>query len=799
MASSVLLLFLSLFLSSAGSLIPPRTSFLLNSTERPLVHFSLPDVHNTTTLLLSNDGSTLFVGARDAILSLDVNQQDVIRLKKKVQWSPTEDDINSCQTKGKNPTTDCPNFVHVLQPLNSTHLYACGSYAYSPHNAYIDVESFSILHQNGAKGHCPFSPFQRSTAITIDGELFTATTTDFKGVQPQISRFLSKDHRPDVKLELSSNLLEEPTFVSSSQDPAEGKLYFFFNEVGKEFNYLVKLRISRVAQVCKSDTGGQRILQRKWTSFAKAPVLCQSPKQLLFNIVQDVFTLQPPEGSDAEETLFYGVFTSQWSRSPESAVCVFKLKDIRAVFTSTYKTLDTKTNQWKLLLQKYSHLGKCGLADSPDSDLMLVKTNFLTRDGVKSDNGPILVTSEQQYSRVTVMRTQAANGKYYTVLFLLTESGFLHKVALFDQGARVIEEIQVFTQPQLIKNIIFSSSKGVVYVGTSEGVTAVPVAQCLIYRSCSQCVLARDPLCGWSRTRKICSGLDGNHEDMIQNLENSNVEDECQEENRATEDREVRVPLNEVVRLQCVKPSNLATLTWTSSRFTSLQEELFLQSADGSLSFLATSNTFGSYSCEAEEGGVREVVVRYDVQQTATPRSMKPSFTQGKDEMFEDIATEEPTPAGGQTEDYDEERRIITQKEDPGLKHDFTEESEGHLTPSEAGRTLTKTESSNGGLGLQGGSNLDVTSTSRKESHSLLEPPKQRSYHSELVVVSFLLAACIFLLLLGSLHMWRQKKSGHKSDRLVGPEAGSKTITSMEFCSLSSPEEAGSELKDVQA
>ena len=57
---------------------------LTDSTDRPLALFSLPDVHNTTTLLLSDDGSTLYVGARDAVLSLDVSQSDVISLKKKV-------------------------------------------------------------------------------------------------------------------------------------------------------------------------------------------------------------------------------------------------------------------------------------------------------------------------------------------------------------------------------------------------------------------------------------------------------------------------------------------------------------------------------------------------------------------------------------------------------------------------------------------------------------------------------------------------------------------------------------------
>lgn len=55
-----------------------------DSTERPLVIFRLPDNHKTTRLLLSNDGSTLYVGAQDALFSLDVSQSDVIQLKKKV-------------------------------------------------------------------------------------------------------------------------------------------------------------------------------------------------------------------------------------------------------------------------------------------------------------------------------------------------------------------------------------------------------------------------------------------------------------------------------------------------------------------------------------------------------------------------------------------------------------------------------------------------------------------------------------------------------------------------------------------
>lgn len=105
-------------------------SFLsVDSTQRPVFFFTLPGVCHTTTLLLGNNESVLYVGAQDAVLSLDVSQSDVIKLKKKVgvnwcphgsnfigirptvcvsvclqvEWRPSETDIGTCHLKGKDP------------------------------------------------------------------------------------------------------------------------------------------------------------------------------------------------------------------------------------------------------------------------------------------------------------------------------------------------------------------------------------------------------------------------------------------------------------------------------------------------------------------------------------------------------------------------------------------------------------------------------------------------------------------------------------------------------------------------
>ena len=64
--------------------------------------------------------------------------------------------------------------------------------------------------------------------------------------------------------------------------------------------------------MCQSDVGGQRTLQRRWTTFAKAQLLCQADNELPYNVIQDVDSLPPAEGAPADDILFYGIFTSQW-------------------------------------------------------------------------------------------------------------------------------------------------------------------------------------------------------------------------------------------------------------------------------------------------------------------------------------------------------------------------------------------------------------------------------------------------------------------------------------------------------
>lgn len=60
----------------------------------------------------------------------------------------------------------------------------------------------------------------------------------------------------------------------------------------------------------QGDLGGTRTLQKKWTTFQKARLMCSFPERhITFNNLRAVFTLP---GADWKSTSFYGIFHAQW-------------------------------------------------------------------------------------------------------------------------------------------------------------------------------------------------------------------------------------------------------------------------------------------------------------------------------------------------------------------------------------------------------------------------------------------------------------------------------------------------------
>uniref|UniRef100_A0A673MU26 Semaphorin-4B-like n=1 Tax=Sinocyclocheilus rhinocerous TaxID=307959 RepID=A0A673MU26_9TELE len=443
--------------------------------------FSVDGVYNYSTLLLSPDENKIYVGARENIFSLSL---DNISRKE-------------CIFKGKDPQTDCFNYIKILLRLNSTHLYVCGTYAFSPICAYI-VRLFFLfmIDEKGehvmedGRGRCPFNPESRSTAITVDGELYTATVSNFQGNEPTIYRSLGSG--TPLKTENSLNWLQD-------SERSDDQIYFFFSEMGKEFDFFDNTIVSRIARVCKEDQGGERVLQKKWTTFLKAQLLCSLPDDgFPFNIIQDVYVLPAQR---KKNTLLYAVFTSQWSKglAGSSAVCVFSMDQVEKAFNGRYKEVNRETQQW------YTHthsvpeprpgMVRCVLLMLQDKVLNFVKDHFLMDSPVKSR--PVLFTHSVHYTQIAVHHVQGLH-EAYDVMFIGTDDGRLQKAVNVDGIMHIIEEIQLFPEQQPVQNIELDSTKGLLFVSSHSGIVQLPVANCSFHNNCGECVLARDPYCAWT-------------------------------------------------------------------------------------------------------------------------------------------------------------------------------------------------------------------------------------------------------------------------------------------------------------
>uniref|UniRef100_A0A5F8GNA7 Semaphorin 4D n=1 Tax=Monodelphis domestica TaxID=13616 RepID=A0A5F8GNA7_MONDO len=520
-------LFVALLLSFGTTVaLDPIPRITWEPRDVHLVRFQEPGVSNYSALLLGSGDDTLYIGAREAIFA--VNSLNIADKQHEVRWRVTEDKKAKCAEKGKSKETECLNYIRVLQFLNSTVLYVCGTNAFQPTCDHLLLKTFELVGKNeDGKGRCPFDPAQSYTSVMVDGELYSGTSYNFLGSEPIISR---NSPQSPLRTEYAIPWLNEPSFVyadvirknPNGTDGEDDKIYFFFTEVSVEYEFFGKSMIPRIARVCKGDQGGLRTLQKKWTSFLKARLACSLlENNSLFNVINDVFILRAP---DLKEPVFYAVFTPQWNNVGLSAVCAYNMSLVEDVFSKGKYMQSATVEQSHTKWVRYSgevpkpRPGACinneakaanysSSLNLPDKTLQFVKDHPLMDDSVVPiSNRPRLIKRDVNYTQIVVDRIQALDKTVYDVMFISTDRGALHKAVSADSGMHIIEETQLFPGSEPVQTLLLSAEPGkkYIYAGSNAGVVQAPVAFCEKHRTCVDCVLARDPYCAWSPRKASC-------------------------------------------------------------------------------------------------------------------------------------------------------------------------------------------------------------------------------------------------------------------------------------------------------
>lgn len=614
--------------------------------------FSKPGISNYSTLTLTESGDVLYVGAREAIFALSAN--DIVKeLKPTILWEAPQDKKEQCVQKGKNNQTDCFNYIRFLQPYNVSHLYTCGTYAFQPKCAYIEIPGFS-LDRSGledGKGKCPYDASKGHTGLIVDGALYSATLNNFLGTEPVILRNLGQRH--SMKTEHLTSWLNEPNFVGSayvsesvgSWTGDDDKVYFFFSERAVEYDCYSEKVVARVARVCKGDVGGARILQKKWTTFLKARLVCADPELLLhFNQIQAVYTLSEDGTSGANGTSFYGAFQARWGGVSVSAVCRYRLEDLHKVFDGPYKEYKEQAQKWLRYSDQVPNPrpGACITAehrrnlmnssqDLPDVTLNFVKKHPLM-DGLvlPQHNRPLLVRKEANFSQLAVQRVRAQDGELFEVLFIGSDHGWVSKAVNLGTHVHVIEDVQVFDRSQPVQSLVISHSKKLLFAGSHSEVVQMPLADCSKYRTCTDCILSKDPYCGWNQDLSGCLRVqehDGIR--LVQDIHNSDTA-RCNIHSAkpAKLTKNLTAMSGSIVALPCELTSNLAHAQWTfNGKELVLDPEVMWYDATLRALVIRSADTMhsGFYWCVSEEQNTRLPGGSYHLSVVAGPALTLPA------------------------------------------------------------------------------------------------------------------------------------------------------------------------------
>ncbi|CAJ1072024.1 semaphorin-4E [Xyrichtys novacula] len=574
-------------------------------------------VFNYSTMLLREDLDLLVLGAREAVFALDL--KDISKKHASVKWEVTEEQEEECKNKGKDAETDCKNYIRILHKTEDDRMYVCGTNAFDPECDYMSYADGKLtLEKKGedGKGKCPFDPFQKYASIMFENDLYSATSMNFLGSEPVLMR----SSPVSIRTEFKSSWLNEPNFVSMTQMPEsqfsedgdDDKVYVFFSETAVECDCYNKLVVSRVARVCKGDLGGLRTLQKKWTSFLKARLDCPVLESQLPYIIQDTYRWCDPQ-QRWKDCVFYAVFTPQSDTSDLSAVCAYSVSDISRVFAEgKFKTpvpVETSFVKWVMYSGDvpFPRPGACidnaareeGITrslDLPDRTLQFIKDKPLMDQAIQPIGAkPLLVRRGATFTSIIVNQVQAADGNKYHVMFVGTEDGTLVKAVNYDEEMFIIEEVQLFETPEPIKILKFSNITGQIYAGSDYGAVQMPLATCGRSSSCMDCVLTRDPYCGWDKVDRKCVFLSNSQRELIQSLKNGDAS-LCPEADPIK-------PVNRSIwpggnlKLRCTAPSNLARTVWErdGNPLTPAARLQFL--GDGLLILNASDSDAGQYRC----------------------------------------------------------------------------------------------------------------------------------------------------------------------------------------------------------
>ncbi|XP_063990960.1 plexin-B [Diachasmimorpha longicaudata] len=532
--------------SSLSSLPPPQQ---LPQDENPHVVARFPSLHHRLELSrrdpnfthegplrfnhLTIDPATgrLYAGAINRLLQLDKNLQ----LEEIVSTGPRLDNPQ-CHATGcmsKEVTTSLMDNVNklLIPDLESGTLIACGSLLqgacekYNMSNISIKLEFLpcSVAANDEYSSTYAFigperyNPWGRSNVLYV-GTTFT-NNGEYRHDVPAISSrdlytlefakyTFNKQSILHIDVKYRDHFLVKYVYGFNASD------YAYFVLVQKQ-SYLPEQEelgyISRLARSCISDPN--------YDSYTEVTLQCSvdigNGTQQIYNLVQDAKVAAA--GSDLAMQLGIPigdpVFVSVFSPSkgitnealPKSAVCVYSLQEIETKFNENIHMCFNGSIKYRNMgyISGPIQDGECPVAGTTGNIL-----NFCEVGLKISGVSPIVGQAVIDFHDTFVTSITVANTETHTVAFLGTSDGVLKKVLLSSSESSVYESIVIDSGQKILPDMVLSPTGDYIHVLSTTRISKVRVEHCSGYTSCSSCLDAKDPYCGWCSLEKRCTVRD---------------------------------------------------------------------------------------------------------------------------------------------------------------------------------------------------------------------------------------------------------------------------------------------------
>ncbi|XP_071451288.1 semaphorin 5c-like [Hetaerina americana] len=510
-----------------------------------------PNVTSCKELLFDLNRRQIIVGARDALVRLSL---DGLKPLEVAPWLAPSGKVVMCQAKGQ-AEEDCHNFVRILVAGGTGRqmLFACGTNAYSPRCSWREMDRVGhVLEWVDGTAKCPYSPHSNVTAIMtapmvaprlgIDGGgageseaaatgdkgygsrglFFIGTPMDFSGSDPAIYR--TGGGQPPLRtLQYNSKWLSQPQFVGSFE--TERHVYFLFRESAVEYINCGKRIYSRIARVCKGDTGGKVMLRDNWTTFLKARLNCSLPGEypFYFDEIQGMDYLM-------SERIIFATFTTPRNSIAGSAICAFNVSSIEEAFRGRFKHQADPGSAWEPSHSPHIRTHTCeggmtpqhGVQADASSDPNPVHPHLLQVDSSRYQlldtavkpltASPLHVEAPLRLVAIAALSIPTRLHTTNHILFAAAEGGQIIKVSILPRTLKACV-VEIWNAPLpgsgppfRVHALRYLPDSESLYLGTeNHGVLRIPAQRCARYSTRQICMDAADPHCGWDEAREACT------------------------------------------------------------------------------------------------------------------------------------------------------------------------------------------------------------------------------------------------------------------------------------------------------